>query len=277
LAAVAAQVRSLDALDKVKEGVDRMITELELQQKDHAARKGACDEEIETLAQAKDKTEADLKDLETEIAELEDTLEELNDDIGGLDAELNETQAEIAGAGEDRAAENADFQNSVANQHAAQQVLQMAVQRMQLVYDLLQGKPLALAGRASAPKGGGAVKMLEEIIEDSKAMVKEAEATEKKAQEAYSDFVKDCNDAIKVLFESLTDKKMKRGKAEAELIQKKEDQSSATNELADLKKQADTLHESCDSLVKNFDSVQKARGDEISALRQAMDILSEAA
>merc|ERR1719159_1794428 len=108
-------------------------------------------------------------------------------------------------------------------------------------------------------------------------MVRDAEAAEKKAQEAYADFVKDCNDAIKVVVASMTDKKIKRGAAEAELIQKKEAQSSATKELANLQKQADTLASACETLVKNFDSVQQARGDEIDGLHQAMDILSEAA
>ena len=67
----------------------------------------------------------------------------------------------------------------------------------------------------------------------------------------------------------MTDEKIKRGAAEAELIQKKRPelshegaceleeagaQSSATKELANLKKQAHTLKSACDSLVKNFDS-----------------------
>merc|ERR1719327_436732 len=107
-------------------------------------------------------------------------------------------------------------------------------------------------------------------------MVTDAEAAEKKAQEGYADFVEDCNGSLKVLFASMTDKKMKRGVAEAELIQKKEDQSAATNELAGLEKQADTLRSACESLVKNFDTVQQQRADEIDALHQAMDILSGA-
>merc|ERR1719375_2948307 len=113
---------------------------------------------------------------------------------------------------------------------------------MQLVYDLLQARPVSLAatarraGAAAHAKGGGAVKMLQEIIEDSKAMVKDAEATEKKSQEAYAEFIETCNGALKVVFASMTDKKIKRGAAEAELIQQKEAQSSATKELDDLKK-----------------------------------------
>ena len=63
---------------------------------------------------------------------------------------------------------------------------------------------------------------------------------------------------------------------EEQPIQKKEDQSAATNELVGLKKQADTLKEACDSLVKNFDTVQEQRAGEIDALRQSMDILSDA-
>merc|ERR1719258_836237 len=128
---------------------------------------------------------------------------------------------------------------------------------MQLVYDLLQqSRPVSLAAaRVASKEDGGVVGMLEKIIEDSKAMVADAEAAEKKAQEGYADFVEDCNGSLKVLFASMTDKKMKRGAAEAELIQKKEDQSAATNELVGLKKQADTLKEACDSLVKNFDTV----------------------
>jgi chromosome segregation ATPase len=279
LAAVAAKVKGLDAMEKVLEGVNKMITELEIQQKDHTARKDECDTQIAENEAATDATDADLKDLDSEVASLEETLAELNDDLAGLEAEMNETQGEIKAAGEDRAAENADYNNAVANQHATQQVLQMAVNRMQLVYDFLQQtRPLSLAAAQHRSKGGGgAVKMLQEIIEDSKAMVKDAEATEKKAQEGYADFVKQCNDALKVTFASMTDKKMKRGKGEAELIQTKEAQSSATKELSDLKQQADTLKSACESLVKNFDTVQQARADEIDALRQSLDILSEAA
>jgi len=282
LAAVAASARlgqgGLDALDKVKEGVERMITELELQQKDHRARKDECDKQLQEVADATDATEASLKGLDTEVEELEATLAELEEDLASLGAEMNETQTEVASAGADRDAENADFRNQVANQHAAQQVLQMAVNRMQLVYDLLQqSRPVSLAAaRVASKEDGGVVGMLEKIIEDSKAMVADAEAAEKKAQEGYADFVEDCNGSLKVLFASMTDKKMKRGAAEAELIQKKEDQSAATNELVGLKKQADTLKEACDSLVKNFDTVQEQRAGEIDALRQSMDILSDA-
>jgi chromosome segregation ATPase len=277
-------------MDKVIEGVEKMITELEVQERDHKAKKDECDTQSAELEAATDATEADLKDLDTQVATLEEKLEELEEDITGLNAELNETQGEIKSAGEDRAAENADFQNAIANQHAAQQVLQMAVNRMQMVYDLLQQeRPVTrltlLAARSaatvrrsrSAAKGGGAVKMLEEIIEDSKAMVKDAEAAEKKSQEAYADFVENCNGALKVVFASLTDKKIKRGAGEAELIQKKEAQSSATKQLDDLKKQAETLKSACETLVKNFDTVKEARAGEIDALKQSMGILSEAA
>ena len=71
------------SIPEVKEGVERMITELELQQKDHRARKDECDKQLQEVADATDATEASLKGLDTEVEELEATLAELEAELKG--------------------------------------------------------------------------------------------------------------------------------------------------------------------------------------------------
>merc|ERR1719478_610801 len=103
--------------------------------------------------------------------------------------------------------------------------------------------------------------MIQQIINDAKAMEAETIRAEEDAQKAYEDFVK---------------KTENKAKAETDLIEAEEAKESAMLELEQLSNYNGELHTSCDFVLKNFEVRQTARDEEIEALKQAKAILSGA-
>merc|ERR1719424_659158 len=100
--------------------------------------------------------------------------------------------------------------------------------------------------------------MIQQIINDAKAMEAEAIRSEEDAQKAYEEFV---------------NKSETKAKAEADLVEAKENKEATMLELEQLSNYKAELHSSCDFVMKNFDVRQTARTEEIEALKQAKAIL----
>merc|ERR1719500_2491904 len=118
--------------------------------------------------------------------------------------------------------------------------------------------------------------MIEEIINDAKAMEAEAIRSEEDAQKAYEDFVKETNACIEAKSKEIVNKTELKAKAESDLGEAKEAKEAVMLELEQLSNYNAELHQSCDFIMKNFDIRQTARDEEIEALKQAKAILSGA-
>merc|ERR1719436_586445 len=118
--------------------------------------------------------------------------------------------------------------------------------------------------------------MIEEIINDAKAMEAEAIRSEEDAQKAYEDFVKETNASIEAKSKEIVNKSELKAKAESDLVETKEAKEAVMLDLEQLSNYNAELHQSCDFVMKNFDVRQTARDEEIDALRQAKAILSGA-
>merc|ERR1711862_700403 len=141
------------------------------------------------------------------------------------------------------------------------------------------GGPPPPAGFESYKKNqasGGVMGMMQQIIDDAKAMEAEAIRSEEDAQKAYEDFVKETNASIEEKSKDIVDKSETKAKAEAELVETKEAKEATLLELEQLSNLNAELHQSCDFVMKNFDVRQTARDEEIEALKQAKAILSGA-
>merc|ERR1719463_484816 len=209
---IAASVK-LDAFTKVIEEIDKMIVELKDQQGDEVKHRDFCIAELNKNTLELDKNHAKRDELEANIADLKATIKKLATDIETTKQEIADMQIEMKRAGEDRAAENADYQQTVNDHRITQEILTKALQRMQQVYNFMQepGAPqMQLSGNAtdagSAPArfkkmeknvgGGKVVRMIEQIIADSKALEAEAVHAEEVSQNAYENFMKDSNKSI---------------------------------------------------------------------------------
>jgi len=288
LATLAVRVR-LDAFTRVKKAIDDMVAQLLKEKEDEIKHKDFCVEEFNTNELQTEKKEREKQDLTAKIEDLELTIKQLTEAIDQLKAEVAEMQVQLKRAGEDREKENKEFQMTVADQRATQKLLTAALNILKGFYEkkakaaLLQtqqpaGPPPppgfeAYKKNAAAP---GVMGMIQQIINDAKAMEAETIRSEEDAQKAYEDFVKDTNNSIEEKSKDIVNKSESKAKAEADLVEAKENKEAVMLELEQLSNYKAELHSSCDFVMKNFEIRQTARDEEIEALKQAKAILSGA-
>merc|ERR1712139_486839 len=130
-----------------------------------------------------------------------------------------------------------------------------------------QGQP---AGPAPPPgfkaykknaAAGGVMGMIQQIINDAKAMEAETIRSEEDAQTAYEDFVKDTNNSIEEKSKDIVNKSESKAKAESDLVEAKENKEAVMLELEQLANYNAELHSSCDFVMKNFEIRQTARDE----------------
>merc|ERR1712072_871950 len=288
LATLAVRVR-LDAFTRVKKAIDDMVAQLLKEKEDEIKHKDFCVSEFNTNELQTEKKERAKQDLTAKIEDLELTIKQLTEAIDNLKAEVAEMQVQMKRAGEDREKENKEFQMTVADQRATQKLLTAALNILKGFYEkkakaaLLQtGQPAgpppppgfeAYKKNAAAP---GVMGMIQQIINDAKAMEAETIRSEEDAQKAYEDFVKDTNASIEEKSKDIVNKSEVKAKSEADLVEANENKESTMLELEQLSNYNAELHQSCDFVLKNFEIRQTARDEEVEALRQAKAILSGA-
>jgi len=279
----------LDAFTRVKKAIDDMVAQLLKEKEDEIKHKDFCTDEFNTNQLQTEKKEREKKDLIAKIEDLEMTIKTLTEEIEKLKGEIAEMQVQMKRAGEDREKENKEFQTTVADQRETQKLLKAALNVLQDFYGkkaaFLQKHKQEPAGPPPPPgfeaykknaASGGVMKMIEEIINDAKAMEAEAIRSEEDAQKAYEDFVKETNASIETKSKEIVNKSELKAKAESDLVETKEAKEAVMLELEQLSNYNAELHQSCDFILKNFDIRQTARDEEIEALKQAKAILSGA-
>merc|ERR1719229_971370 len=286
LSAIATKVR-LDAFTRVKKAIDDMVAQLLKEKADEIKHKDFCVEEFNTNQLQTEKKEREKADLIAKIEELELTIKTLTSEIDVLKSEVAEMQVQMKRAGEDREKQNKEFQQTVADQRASQKLLAAALNILRGFYEkkaafVQKQEP---AGPPPPPgfkeykknaAAGGVMGMIQQIINDAKAMEAEAIRAEEDAQKAYEDFVKETNASIETKTKEIINKSEAQAKAETDHVETKEAKEAALLDLEQLSNYDAQLHQSCDFVLNNFDLRQTARDEEVEALRQAKAILSGA-
>merc|ERR1712048_283764 len=227
LSAIATKVR-LDAFTRVKKAIDDMVAQLLKEKADEIKHKDFCVDEFNTNQLQTEKKDREKQDLIAKIEDLELTIKTLTSEIDTLKSEVSEMQVQMKRAGEDREKENKEFQQTVADQRASQKLLTAALNILKGFYEkkeaaLLQQEP---AGPPPPPgfkeykknaAAGGVMGMIQQIINDAKAMEAEAIRSEEDAQKAYEDFVKETNASIEAKSEDIVNKSESKAVAEQAL------------------------------------------------------------
>jgi predicted RNase H-like nuclease (RuvC/YqgF family) len=288
LVALASSVK-LDAFTKVKKAIDDMIAKLLQDKEDEIKHKDYCVDEINTNERENDLKNRDKEEKEAHIETMKNEIHVLSQELDTLKAEIQTLQTELKRAGEDREAENKDFQDTVADQRATIKLLQKTLDVLKGFYDKKhKGASLAQEDPAGPPPppgfkaykknegSGGVLGMIQQIIGDAKAEEAEAIQAEKDAQAAYELYVKDTNDSVTSKNDSITNKSDTKAKKEGALHEDKKDLNNIMTELEELSNENADLHKACDFTLKNFDIRQSARDEEVEALREAKAVLSGA-
>jgi len=292
LLAVSAQ---LDVFTKIKEEIDKLIGEMEAQQADEVEHRDFCIKSLNDNNRSQTAAYDKKDSLQTRIADLEKNIETLTANLESTTQEIADTQNQMGRRSETREAENGDYQATVQEQRLTQMILQKAIDRMAQVYAMLlqrarqPGAPHTQTSATSTDPGNGPAKfkkyeenaggkrvlaMLDEVLQDSKNMENDAIASEEDAQAAYENFMKDSNKFIIKATQSLSDMTESKSKAQSDLVMAKTDLKGTMTELFGLHEESGDLHKSCDFLLNNFELRQKARSEEMDALREAKNILS---
>merc|ERR1719161_1264915 len=289
LSAIAVRCR-LDAFTRVKKAIDDMIAQLLKEKEDEIKHKDFCVDDFNTNQLETEKKDREKSDLEAKIDNLATMIETLTKEIEELKAEIAEMQLQLKRAGEDREVENKEFQLTVADQRATQKLLQQALTVMKGFYE--KGAAAAALIQKAEPAGpppppgfkeyktsaaaGGVMGMIQQIINDAKAMEAETIRAEDESQKAYEDMVKETNASIEAASKAIVNKSEEKATAETDKTEAQKALDDALLELEQLENYNNQLHESCDYVLKNFDARQTARDEEIEALKQAKAILSGA-
>jgi hypothetical protein len=197
-------------------------------------------------------------------------------------------------AGENRVAENKDFQETIADQKATQVILKKALTRLEAFYKkkaaaaaaFIQAHSNSYESQAPPPGFGGGYKksgaatgvlmMIEGIIKESERTEETATKDEQEAQAAYEGFVKESNNIVDALNQGIAEKTEAEAKADVDIARTKKDQEDNMVQLEELHNVATELHQSCDFTLKNYETRQNARAAEMEALSQGKMILSGA-
>jgi len=287
--ATLAETVQLDAFTRVKKAIDDMVTQLLKEKQDEIKHKDFCTDEFNSNELQTEKKTRSKQDVEAKIEDLQMTVKQLGEAIDALKSEVAELQVQLKRAGEDREKQNKEFQETVADQRATQKLLVQAINVLKGFYAKKAALIQVQSGQPAGPPppagfeaykknaaAGGVMGMIQQIINDAKAMEAEAIRAEEDSQKAYEGFVKDTNGSVEEKGKDIVHKSKTRAKAEADLVEAKEDKESVLLELEQLGNYKAELHGSCDFILKNFEIRQSARDEEVEALKQAKAILSGA-
>jgi len=286
----------LDAFTKVKKAMDDMLAELKREQEDEFKHRDWCNKEIDSNEDSMADKKRHKEDVESTNEDLTNFLDKTKSEIETLKSTISELQTEMKRAGEDRAAENKAFQQTVADQRATKQILRKALARLEKFYNpkpkgeaqaapsLIQKNEPGRASGAPPPQktyersGGatGVLGLLQDIIADADRMEQEAVADEQEAQTAYAEFISNTNVSVRGHQKSVVEKSSAKAQAEIDLSESKEDLGATMNDLETLHNYNGELHRSCDFVMKNFDTRQRARQEEMDSIEEAKAILSGA-
>merc|ERR1719359_1374449 len=180
-----------------------MVADLKKEQEEEVKFKTYCEKEFNANEKATFQKTDQKEDLEALIEKLTKLIKKLSEEIADANQQIADTELAIKKASQVREGENAEFQTTVADQRATQAILTKALEKLQAFYKkaLLQTKakqepPVKFNAYKKNSGSNSVIGMIEQIIEDSKALEAEAVKGESEAQSSYETVVKDSNDVI---------------------------------------------------------------------------------
>jgi len=236
-------------------------------------------DEIDTLEGEIDKLVTTIDDPETGLkAQIKQTEESLEENI---DTQKTETK--------ERREENLLYQEDIKNLVAAESILKKAIKVLRKYYDKLEKRMAAEAGallqedpdapdtwgnyKGQSNKGGDAIKMLEFILDETIKEETEAHSDEEKSQHGYEDSMQDLKDKEASDEKTLAKLQTTLAKKEEELVMKRKELKATTAEKLSIEAYLLKIKPGCDFITKNFETREKNRATETTALKKAQTLI----
>merc|ERR1719265_2619891 len=118
-----------DPFGGLRDSIDNTVGALDKEKTDEIHHEDGCVKDFNENDKQTTERNEHKGDVEQEIADLEEEIGQLNEEEKVLLQEIKHTQIEMKKASENRESENKDFQSTVADQRATQEILKKAVER----------------------------------------------------------------------------------------------------------------------------------------------------
>jgi len=284
IAHVISALQAENPFDTVLKEITKMVENIKAEGKADTEKKEWCEKErTDNKASLKEKN-GDLLKLEGKIAKLTKSIE---DEATGFKAQIAKTQTSLEENHESQVTETADrkeanaaYQADVKNLVAAEQLVDNAINVLKAYYDqfdsLLQEDPAppktwkkdSYSGQG-AEKKGGAIGMLEFILEETQKEESEAHKDEETAQASYEDSMTELKKLEASSEKSLGELQDKLADAEEDLLGAKEDHKATTTDRDAVEDYLSKIKPGCDFIKTNYDLRVKNRATETGALKTA--------
>merc|ERR1719502_667026 len=247
---------------------------------------------------------ASLDDKNKEILSLEGTIDKLTKTIEdpktGLKAQIAETETSLIENTDaqktqtkERTESNLAYQADVKNLVSASGILTKAIKVLKAYYDDLEKKlangeafvqedpkaPEAWKGdgdyKGQSSKGGDVIEMLEFILSETQKEQMEAHKDEENAQAKYEDSMTDLKKQEAADEKQLSDLQEDLAENEKNLLQAKEDLKATTEDKEAIEAYLLKIKPGCDFITKNFDTREKNRATETTALKKAKKLIKD--
>jgi chromosome segregation ATPase len=295
LLAVALSSKGVD-FAKVQKMIDGMIELTKKEQKDDDDKKTFCKEQFfEAERKVKDLTHK-LNHLQAAVQDGKSAVETLEEEISKLTYGLADLDKAVAEATKQRQQEHSEYQELLASDSQAKDLLHTAKNRLNQFYhpELPQAKLSTDAlflqvdiklHDHQAPEGLGEFKkqegsgnnvlqMLDTLVRDLDAEMAEAKHDEANAQKLYQRLLEDAKAKRTADSQVVADKQKAKAEAETNTIRHGESARAEAEEIKDVELYQSELHGTCDWLLTNFDARKEARSQEQETLTQSKAVLA---
>jgi len=278
-----------DPFKKVTKMIKDMIIKLTEEATEEAEHKGFCDTELTTNKQTRDYKTEEATKLKAEIEKLTADIAQGAIDISDLGSQIAEIDAAISKATEERQAEKAKNQATIADAKAGQQAVAEATTVLKEFYDkaatataLVQAE----GGSSQSPMpetfdepytgmaGGGVLGMLEVCQSDFARLDADTSAAEDAAANEYGEFMSDSQVDKATKEATLKHKQGKKTRNESALATANKDLVSVNEELDAALAYYEKLKPSCVDAGESYEERVARRKAEIESLGEALKILS---
>merc|ERR1719453_3038314 len=115
--------------------IDTMVADLKKEQEEEYKHREFCAAELSENEKQQQEAKDKIADLTAYIEESSARVETLAEEIKALQDQIVEMNVQIKRAGEDRVLANQEFQRTIADQRATQQILTKVMNRLEKVYE----------------------------------------------------------------------------------------------------------------------------------------------
>jgi hypothetical protein len=265
---------------KVITMIEDLLEKLKAQASAEAEHKQWCDEQLKENKHKRDAKTIAVEKLTAEIQKLTGEIADMGARIEVLIQEQAELTKAMSEATAIRTKEKAENEDTISDSIAGSAAVGRALQILQDFYSsqssfLQRGKQVPEMAAYKGMSGGGVIGMLEVIQTDFLRLEADTKAAEAQAAKEYDAFMLESENNKKKKHEEEIKTKLEKDQSEFEKSELEKDLAAEQSELDAANKYYAELKPQCLEVPVSWEERVKKREEELAALNEAYDILSQ--